>query len=477
MRLHTILAVPLLLFGSAIHADAIDDLPDFGDASAAVISPTEEKRIGEEFMRDARKHMDIVDEPVLTAYIQKLGQRLVNHSDQIKQKFTFFVIRDSSINAFAVPGGYVGVNTGLIQASDTESELASVLAHEITHVTQKHIPRLLAQQKQLQGPATAALLAAMILGGQAGAAAYTLTAATVVDRQLSFTRDFEREADRLGIRLLNKSGFDPNAMPAFFEALQKNTRVYAGSAPEFLLTHPVTTARIAESRSRAAGFPFHQVPDSKDFHYARARVRVMNTNDPADAIRYFSQQLKNQSYVYREAAQYGLALAQLAAKKTAKALGTADQLIEEHPDDWRFPALKAEIYASTGQYRQAIHYYQAARQLDDNAVLSRYLAEAYLEASHLAEARKLLRKLLRRDNSNPDLHKMLARAEGGLGNQFDAQRETAEYYYLIGDSDQALAHLKLAKKQAGNSHYRLASVEARIEEVKDKIQIEKDEKR
>ncbi len=476
MRLHSILTVSLLLFGSAAHADAIDDLPDFGDASAAVISPAEEKRIGEEFMRDARKHMDIVDQPVLTGYIQNLGQRLVNHSDQTRQKFTFFVIRDNSINAFAVPGGYVGVNTGLIQAADSESELASVLAHEITHVTQKHIPRLIAQQKQLQGPATAALLAAMILGGQAGAAAYTLTAASVVNRQLSFTRDFEREADRLGIRLLAKSGFDPNAMPAFFEALQKNTRIYSGSAPEFLLTHPVTTARIAESRSRAANYPFKQVPDSKDFHYARARVRVLDTNDPVDAVRYFRQQLQNQSYVYEEAARYGLALALKANKKIKPALQTADMLIARHPDDWRFPALKAEIFSSAGQYGQAIRYYQNARRLDDNTVVSRYLAESYLEANRMADARKLLRKLLRRAGDDPDLHKMLARAEGGLGNKFDAHRETAEYYILTGDSDQALEQLKLAKAHAGRNHYRLESIEARIDEVKDKIRQQADEK-
>lgn len=473
MHLFNLLAVFLVLLGSAARADEIDDLPDFGDASAAVISPLEEKRIGEEFMRDARKQMDIIDEPALTNYVQKLGQKLVDHADGPKQNFTFFVIEDKSINAFAVPGGYVGVNTGLIQSANTESELASVLAHEITHVTQKHIPRLVAQQKQLQGPATAALLAALILGGQAGAAAYTLTAATVVDQQLAFTRDFEREADRLGIRLLYKSGFDPNAMPAFFEELQKNTRVYAGSAPEFLLTHPVTTARIAESRSRAANYPFRQVPDSKDFHYARARVRVLDSNDPVDAVRYFSQQLKNQSYVYKEAAQYGLALAQLATKKIKPALKTADQLISEHPENWRFPALKAEIYAHTGQYQNAVRLYQQARQVEDNSVISRYLAEAYLEANRLADSRKLLRKLLRRDNSDPDLHKMLARAEGGLGNQFDAHRETAEYYILVGDSDQALEQLKLAKQQAGDNHYRMDSIEARMEDVRNKIKSEK----
>ncbi len=476
MRLIQMLAAGLLVTCSVLQADEIDDLPDFGDASAAVISPSEEKRIGEEFMRDARKHMDIVNEPLLTDYVQRLGQKLVDHADGPKLKFTFFVIKDKSINAFAVPGGYVGVHTGLIQASSTESELASVLAHEITHVTQKHIPRLLAQQKQLRGPATAALLAAMILGGQAGAAAYTLTAATVVNQQLAFTRDFEREADRLGIRLLAKSGFDPNAMPAFFEALQKNTRVYAGSAPEFLLTHPVTTARIAESRSRAANYPFKQVPDSKDFHYARARVRVLDTDDPVDAVRYFRQQLKNQSWVYEEAARYGLALALTANKKIKPALQTADALIAEHPDDWRFPALKAEIYSSAGQYAQAIRYYQQARQLGGGSVVARSLAESYLEANRMADARKLLRKLLRRDNDNPDLHKMLARAEGGLGNKFDAHRETAEYYYLTGDADQALEQLKLAKAQAGNNHYRLESVEARIEEVKNKIKEQADDK-
>lgn len=451
----------------AVSADQIDDLPDFGDASAAVISPSEEKKIGEEFMREARKQMEIVSDPMLTQYIQNLGQRLVNFSDQSGQKFTFFVVKDNSINAFAVPGGYIGVNLGLIQATQSESELASVIAHEISHITQKHIPRLIAAQKQMTGPALAAIVGAVLLGGQAGAAAYSLTSATMIDRQLSFSRDFEREADYLGIRLLNKADFNTQAMPVFFERMQQQTRTIAGQVPEFLLTHPVTSDRIADSLNRAESYLYHQVPDSLDYEYVKARVRVMTADDPYDAVHYFEKLLKNRAYTSKAVAQYGLALAQLNARQPDSANNTAAALTREYPQDWRPLALQAEIANDQTDYARAIRYYRQAAALDnENPIISRALAESMLEAGNYSEARRLIRKLLREDTDDPNLNKLLARAEGALGNHFDAHRALANYYYLSGMSDEALAQLKLAQQEAGESNYRQELIAAKIAEIK-----------
>ncbi|HLF22379.1 MAG TPA: M48 family metalloprotease, partial [Burkholderiales bacterium] len=214
--LSTLLALP----GPAIGANAIT-LPDLGDASRTVISPAQERRLGEDFMRRARQSLAFSDDLEISDYLQTLGQRLVAHSDSPGTSFRFFAVNDPTINAFAVPGGFIGVHTALILAAESEAELASVLAHEISHITQRHIPRLLAEDQNATLPAMAAILAAILLAGHGGEAAVALTGATLAQRGIGFTRAFEEEADRIGVRVLAQSGFDPRAMPAFFERMQQ----------------------------------------------------------------------------------------------------------------------------------------------------------------------------------------------------------------------------------------------------------------
>src|SRR5438874_12574513 len=217
-------------------------------------------------------------------------------------------MRDHSINAFALPGGFVGVHTGLLTAADTESALASVLAHEISHVTQRHIARMLGQQQQLQMPMLAALAAAILLGRArpdlaSGAAAAAQGAA--VSQTLAYSRDFEREADRVGLQAVGAAGFDPRAMAAFFEKLQRSTRVSDdGSLPGYLRSHPVTTERIADVQNKAAGLPYRQHPDSPEFHFVRAKLRA-EAGEPREAVASFESALREHRYVTEAAARYG----------------------------------------------------------------------------------------------------------------------------------------------------------------------------
>ncbi|MFL6646777.1 MAG: M48 family metallopeptidase, partial [Sulfurifustaceae bacterium] len=266
------------------------NLPDLGDASGAVISPSQERKLGEDLMRRARRSLAVLDDPEGTTYVQSLGQRLVSHSDNPGTNFRFFLVSDPTINAFAIPGGFIGVHTGLLLAAENEAELASVLAHEIAHITQRHIPRMLAEEQRTM-PAMAALLAAALLAGRGGEAALALTSATMAQKGLNFTRSSEEEADRIGIRLLSESGFDPRAMPAFFERMQRINRLNESNLPEFLATHPVTTARIADSRARAEQYTYRQVPDSVDFQLVRARLRADAPGDAADIARGFSNNI------------------------------------------------------------------------------------------------------------------------------------------------------------------------------------------
>src|SRR6185503_15912980 len=291
-------------------------LPDLGDAGGGELSLQAERRLGEQVMRDIRLDPSYLDDPEISEYLNALGARLVAASPGARQDFEFFAVRDNSINAFALPGGFVGVNTGLISASDNESEIASVLAHEIAHVTQRHIARQIGIQKQMQTPMMIAMAAAILLGRSRpdlaqGAAIATQGAA--IQSQLSFSRDFEREADRIGFQTLMGAGFDVRAMGVFFEKMQRYTRILdSGAVPTYLRSHPVTTERIADAQSRAEGQPFRQSVDSLEYHLVRAKVRA-EAVDPRDAVKLFTDAVNDRRFAHEPGARYGLAVAYLRA--------------------------------------------------------------------------------------------------------------------------------------------------------------------
>ena len=275
----------------ATSASAQIALPDFGDPSRAGFSLAEEKAVGEIFMGQVRAQLDISDDPEVERYIERLGYRITSHSD--RTGFTFFVVESPVINAFAGPGGYIGINSGLILAAEGEGEVASVVAHEVAHVTQSHIARGIDASDRSQLPAIAGLLAALILGTQnpaAGQAAAAAVLGSQIQARIDFTRQNEQEADRVGMQYLAASEMDPRAMPAFFERLQEAIR-YSRQAPEYLSTHPVTGSRIADSRARAEQYPYRQYVDSLDFHLVRAKLRLLAFNDPKAALVWFDDQL------------------------------------------------------------------------------------------------------------------------------------------------------------------------------------------
>ena len=280
-------------------------LPDLGSSGDAGLSPQVERRIGESIMRDIRfREPSYVDDA------------------EVRQDFEFFAIRDHTINAFALPGGFIGVHTGLLSASESESEVASVLAHEVAHVTQRHIARMLGQQQQMQLPVLAALAAAILLGRSrpdlaSGAAA--AASAGAIQTQLSYSRDFEREADRIGFQSLESAGFDVHAMGSFFEKMQRGSRIGDdGTVPGYLRTHPITTERIADAQNRAASLPYKQHPDSPEFQLVRAKLRA-EYGDPRDTVQFFQSAVRERRFASEAAARYGLTVAYVRAKRTKEA--------------------------------------------------------------------------------------------------------------------------------------------------------------
>jgi len=474
------LLAALALGPAASGLAASQNLPDLGDHSASIISPVQERKLGENVMREARRRLHYMEDAEINRYIQSLGQRLVAHSDAPRQDFRFYVVQDPSINAFAVPGGFVSVHTGLLLAAQSEAELASVMAHEIAHVTQRHIPRMIEESQRTTLPAMAALMAAILLsasGQQGGDAAVALTTATVAQRQLNFTRAFEEEADRLGMQILAGSQFDPRAMPAFFERMQNLNRLNETSLPEFLRTHPVTTNRIADSRNRAERFPYRQVPDSSEFHRVRAKIRALTAPDAQEAARTFRANLVQGKFRDEAAERYGYVLALTRARDYDTARAEAQKLVAQSPDVPAYRIAQAEVESAAGRYPQALALYgAAARKFPAYSPLRRAQAQALLNARRPAEAYRLLKDAVRKEVPDPPLYRLLAQAAGESGAKVEAHRALAEAEYLNGNPDAAVEQLQIAARLAKGNFYLVSSIEARLGAIREEIALYSEKK-
>ncbi len=456
-------------------------LPDLGDQSATVITPAQERKLGENVMREARRRMTFVTDPEINDYIRRLGQRLVASSDTPRQDFRFYVVQDRSVNAFAVPGGFVSVHTGLILATQSEAELASVMAHEIAHVTQRHIPRMIADAQRTTLPAMAAVLAAVLLGAsgnQGGDAAIALTTATVAQRELNFTRAFEEEADRLGMQTLARANFAPRAMPAHRAQRQNLNRLHETSLPEFLRTHPVTVNRIADSRNRAERYPYRQTPDSSEFQRVRAKIRALSAAEPAEAVRAFRSNLAQGKYRDADAERYGYVLALTRARQFEAARAEAQKLIEQRPGVPAYRIAQAEIESAAGRHDAALAIYAEARKkFPGYQPLRRAHAEALLRTGRAREARDMLRQALRQEPQDPALYNLLAQAAGESGARVEAHQARAEAQYLSGNPDAAIEQLQIAAKLVRDNFYLQSSIEARIGAIREEIALYRDEKK
>ena len=449
-------------------ANAQVRLPDFGDASEQVISPAEERALGEAFMREVRARLTIVDDPQIERYIQSLGYRLVAASDRQGLGFTFFVVEDESVNAFAAPGGFVGVHSGLILATRTESELASVLAHEVAHVTQRHIARTIEDAGRTNLPVLAGIIAAILIGTHSPDAGQATAAAVIgskVQRQINFTRQNEMEADRVGIRLLAGAGFDPRDMAGFFEKLDNASR-YSQRPPEFLSTHPVTTDRIAEAQERAARFPYRQHRNSDSYYLVRAKLRVRIAGDPQSVLDQLVDEHATGHVQSPAANAYGQALAMARLGRDDDARATLERLLEAHPDNLAFRAELAGLALRTGNQSRALALYSEGLDLhpDDKGLVHGYAA-ALNDAGRPRDALELIDEYGRLYVIDSRMHRLRAEAYEKLGRSLDSRAELAEHYYLSGQLDRAIHQLRLASRMRDGDSYRAARVEARLEEL------------
>ncbi|MBK1719893.1 M48 family metalloprotease [Thiocystis violacea] len=479
LRQALVAASVLALIGASPARGLDFDLPDMGSSADSIMTTGAEARLGKAFMRSVREALPVLDDPLLTDYVESLGATLLTADRLAASPFNFFVIDQPVVNAFAGPGGNIGVYVGLILAAETESELAAVMAHEIAHVTQRHLMRGVENQNKAIVPATALLIAAAILGAQvsadAGVAAIAGIQAATLQRQINFTRDNEQEADRLGIATLSKAGFDPYAMPGFFERLARSSRVYENNAPEFLLTHPVNTNRIADALGRADDVGARQRPDSLRFQLARAKLRGHAYKRPEQAVAHFRETLREGRHRDETAERYGYALALERAGKLAEAEELTAKLLAAHPSLPEFIILEAQLDMRQGRLDQAIkNLAQAIGLSSDNWPLRVAHAEMLMKAGRHDKAIDELTTVARLRPGNALLYDRLEQASFKSGNQAATHRFRAERLYAEGDTEPAIRQLEIALRQRDIPYHEAARIQARLDAWKEE---ERDEKR
>ncbi len=451
-------------------------LPEMGDSSRTVFGDDESRRIGRQLLAELRRRGEILEDPDLTEYLENVGYRLIASTEHSAADFTFLLIDDPRINAFAMPGGIIGVNSGLILATRNESELAAVIAHEIAHILQHHIARRLEDSARMSLPMTAALIAAAILGAgnpEVGEAAVAATVAGQAQMQLDFSREHEQEADRTGIDMLARAGFDPVGMPSFFERLQREQRFFSDTLPEFLRTHPVTTSRIADSRGRAEQMSATAHTDSHAYLIARARLRVQRAANPHALIREIQDNLGSGRFTDENSERFALALALRRVGRTDAARIELERLLAADPRQAHFSAL-ADLEIAEGTSDRALALYRRALTLyPGNTGLGLALADVLTRTGEPQEAIRILRGLDR--GQRPEYYRQLARAETALGNEGAAHFALGEYHHARGELSQAVEQLRIARSKPDLDFFDSSRVEARLEEVE--AELAKGEKR
>ena len=475
-----ILAIALVL-AAGLPAMA-QGLPDLGDISSATLSEQQERTIGNRIMREVRIDPAYVDDPMIADYISSIGARLAGAADGPHGDIDYFVVQDDTINAFALIGGHVGVNTALILLTQNESELAGVLAHETAHVLQKHQARMIAAQGRAQLSSLAALLLAIVASRGGGPQSSQVTEAAIasagalsIQNQLDYTREHEREADRVGRALLEKAGFDPSAMASFFERLLRANRLNElKGAPAYLRTHPLTTERIAEMQDRTSrNATFRMVSDSFDYRLVRAKLRAM-TGSPMEAVTLFRTMLEDQTVLRPREDIYGLALAQRRARDLDGAWKTLAPLRAEssHP---AFEVLAGQLLMDMHREDEALATYGAAlrRFPMDRSVLYGYI-DALLQKGMSAQAVKQVDDALGRMRGDAHLYELQARAYDREGRPVAQHRAQAEAYYRKGNLAAAVDQLEIALKQPrGSDFYELSIAESRLRELRAQLEIER----
>ena len=483
------LMFPAIVTPTNLYAQQKLNLPSLGDPSSEEFSPVLERKVGESIMASLRANREIEDDAETVEYLNQLAAQLAT---QAAEGYTFelFLVKDQTLNAFALPGGFIGVHTGLIQSAQTESELASVIGHEMGHVTQRHIARMLGQDKRSSiltlGALVLAILAARSSPNSAAALA-SVGPAAQIQSQLGFSRDAEREADRVGIQILEQSGFDTQDMANFFGRLQHASRFYENNAPAYLRTHPVTIERMADMQNRQRNMPYKQRLDNVDFYLIKARLKAL-ANLSVDGLRQtrlsFEQQIKQKTSQNMAATWYGYTVTLVeqrdwsAAERALQETKTALKALRRDPSHPFLSILSTEIKLRTNDPASALLITTAAIKMfpTSRALMYEHIRTLQANGQH-TQALQLLNKERETYKRDARLYSLSAESYAALNQRTAQHQMTGEYYLLIGALPAALEQFQLARQARDGDFYLNSIVDARFRELQQRLQDEKNQAR
>lgn len=467
---------PLILMPLAAAAQPAG-LPSLGDASAATLSPRVEQRLGDALMAEGRFDPTYIDDPSVNQYLSAMADRLAQHAAGGPPTVQAFSIRDPSINAFAMPGGYIGVHSGLVTATASESELAGVVAHEIAHVTQRHVARGLAQQGQsslmLLGLMLGSLAAAAAGAGQLAMGAAAFGQAAVISSQLSFSREAEREADRVGIQMMEGAGYDPSGMASMFGRMMQLSRFNQVRGPGYASTHPLSLDRMSDMQNRVGRPGMRGDGDSDTYAFVRAKLLVLqaNTGQTIDPVLQLQSEAEGANGARAAAAWYGVAqrrLIQGDPGSAGEALKQAQATGVEHP---MLAQLQAEWLAASGQVDEALAVtVKGIKRWPNDRGLAIAHARLLQQAGRDRDATVFLAQTIKRwPEVEPALYRMAAESQARLGERMAEARSMADYYARIGAWPAALDQMRRARA-ASNDFHQQSVLDARIHEIQRRIE-------
>jgi len=476
-----LLTVVLTLSAAYVHAPVLaQNLPILGDTGREDLSPLMERKLGEEIMWDFKQDPDYIDDGPVLEYLNNFGGKLLEVHQEARGEtgfdFFFFAVRDPVLNAFALPGGFIGVHSALILAAQNESELAAVLSHEIGHVAQRHIARMIGSQRQdALIPIASMILAALTMRSNPDVAMALAVGGegVAIQRQLNFSQNAEREADRVGLQIMRDGGFDPSGMVAFFGRMQVASRTTSDSVPPFLRTHPLTTERIADISSRIQSEPFTSHHDDPDFQLLRARVRVLQDDSVqglTNTKNLFLDELATSSKLHHvnSAAYYGLAF--VAYKQNnyneASSLLQKARAVSESTSQF-YTSLELDILQKSGRLAEAWKAAELARQaFPVSRGIGRQYADILIANKHITEAIAYLRDQTLLYRKEPELQQQLAKAYAAEGKESLQHLALAEAYAMAGAISPALDQLVFARRAQDATYYDLAVIDARERDLK-----------
>jgi Putative Zn-dependent protease, contains TPR repeats len=449
-RLRSALTLSTLLLIGALPASAPAqvNLPVLGDSISGTISTEQEYRFGREFLRSVRRQTPLLNDPLIEEYIANLTFKLAANSELTDHRLAFVLIDSDVLNAFAAPGGIVGVNAGLFLYAQNEGQFASVLAHELAHISQRHYARRIEEQRRNTIPNMAGLLASLVImatvGGDAGQAALMTSQAMGIDNQLRFSRSNEQEADRVGIRTLYNAGFNPDDMAGMFEQMLRS-RTLSQRVPEFLSTHPLDENRVADSRNRARTYPAVDYVPNPEYLLMRERVRIHYARDLDAEISSRQRELPQLNGAQEDAARYGIALAQLKSGQVVQATESLAPLLAKEPTRITYVLLNADIAVAAGNYERAFQILEDNLRINpENHPLTMAYATALTKAGEYEKAAAVLEKHSLRYPDDVQLWYDLAEVQGQAGNIAKVHQARAEYFIAVGEFTRAREQIGLA---------------------------------